>query len=69
LATSGGFWQLRDVRALAQKVGQWNEMVATRVGQLKDLWGGQVSAPILSFGDFEHLEAAGCAQQHPGNEQ
>ena len=57
----GHFWERRDVPALAQRVGAWNEMIAARVGQLKDLWRGDVTAPIMSFPDFEHLEAAGSS--------
>ena len=49
----------RDVKALAQEVGEWNEQLAGLVGQLKDLFGGDFQAPITQFPDFEHLEAKG----------
>jgi hypothetical protein len=51
----GDFWQNRDVRALAQQVGPWNEMVAAFAGELKDLLGDQVDSEITKFPDFEHL--------------
>ena len=59
----GGFWERRDLQALAQEVGEWNEIVAARVDQLKDLWGDELVAPITSFANFEHLEAAGSRRQ------
>ncbi len=54
------YWDHRDVRKLAETVGEWNEMVAAVAGQLKDAAGGfQLEAPITQFSDFEHLEAKG----------
>ena len=35
----GGFWEKRDVEALAREVGEWNQGMAALVGQLKDLLG------------------------------
>jgi len=55
----GDFWENRDMRALAQQVGQWNEMVALFAGGLKDLLGDQVDSEIIKYPDFEHLEAHG----------
>ena len=55
----GDFWQKRDVKALAQTVGQWNTTIASLVGQFKDSFGGQFLAEITNFPDFEHLEAKG----------
>ena len=57
----GGYWQKRDVKALAQEVGEWNEMIAVTAGRLKDQIGSGLAAPILSYPDFEHLEARGEA--------
>ena len=53
-------WADRDPRRLAQTVGEWNELVAAVVGQVKDA-GEHVDlqAPIARFPDFEHLEAKG----------
>ncbi len=55
----GGFWVTRDVKALVQQVGEWNETMAAVVGQLKDMFGGDFEAPITKYADFEHLEARG----------
>ena len=38
-------------------------MIAAQAGQLKDLLGDQVEAPITQFPDFEHLEARGRKQE------
>ena len=65
-AASDDFWEKRDVRALAEEVGQWNEMIAAFAGKLKDQFGGDLEAPITDYSDFEHLEARGqnttCSQ-------
>jgi len=59
VSDEGDFWEKRDVRALAEEVGQWNEMIAAFAGQLKDQFGADFEAPITDFPDFEHLEARG----------
>jgi hypothetical protein len=60
VSDEGRYWQKRDAEALAQEVGEWNEMIAANVGKLKDLLsGGGVEAPITDYPDFEHLEAKG----------
>jgi hypothetical protein len=54
------YWNHRDVRKLAEAVGEWNEMVAAIAGQLKDLTNGPIiDAQIMQFADFERLEARG----------
>ena len=63
VSDEGDFWKNRDVRALAQQVGQWNEMIAAFAGELKDLLGAQVDSEITKFPDFEHLEAAGRGKE------
>jgi hypothetical protein len=55
----GGFWEKRDVKSLAQQVGEWNQGMAALVGQLKDMFGGDFEAPITKYADFERLEARG----------
>jgi hypothetical protein len=56
----GDYWEHRDVRKLAETVGEWNEMVAAVAGRLKDaVEGFQLDAPITQFPGFEHLEARG----------
>jgi hypothetical protein len=60
----GGYWQNRDVKALAQTVGQWNAMVAGVVGSLKDLIGPKdVRAEITNYPNYEHLEAEGRREE------
>jgi hypothetical protein len=57
VSDEGGFWEKRDLAALASAVGQWNAMVAGLTGQFKDLYGPDLVAAITGFPDFEHLEA------------
>lgn len=57
----GGYWEKRNLRALAEEVGSWNEMLAGMAGQLRDWFGEQIAAEITQFPDFEHLEANGRA--------
>lgn len=54
-----GFWDTRDVKALAETIGEWNRGLAAFVGQFKDQFGNDVVAPITDYPDFEHLEADG----------
>ena len=61
VSDEGGFWERRDVKALAQEVGQWNETIAALAGQLRDWFGDEVVAQITRYPDFEHLEAKGRA--------
>ncbi|MBI2191949.1 MAG: hypothetical protein HYU36_08195 [Planctomycetes bacterium] len=53
------YWKKRDVKALARQVGQWNTMIAGRVGRLNDALGHSGDSAISKFPDFEHLEAKG----------
>ncbi len=48
----------RDVKALAEVVRQWDQMIAAMFGTMKDAMPGVVS-PIQSRADFEHLEMKG----------
>jgi hypothetical protein len=59
VSDEGDFWEKRDVKALAQEVGEWNELIAAQAGQLKELFGDDVKAPIAEYTDFAHLEARG----------
>ena len=59
VSDEGSYWENRDVKALVQEVGEWNDGIAALVGKLKDLFGGDITAPITQFPDFEHLEARG----------
>ncbi len=62
VSDEGGFWEKRDLRALAEEVGSWNEMVAGLAGQLADWFGKDVVSAIAQFPDFQHLEAKGRTQ-------
>lgn len=64
----GGYWQKRDLPALAKEVGDWNTMIAGWAGRFKDAFGDQVDSEISKFGNFEHLEAAGRAGE-PSTEE
>jgi len=48
------YWEKRDTAARAREVGQWNEMIAAQVGQLKDALGDGIAGEILNFPNFEH---------------
>ena len=61
VSDEGGFWEKRDVKALAEEVGDWNAMIAGWAGQLRDMFGDEVVSEITNFPDFEHLEARGRA--------
>ena len=43
VSDEGGFWEKRDVKALAQEVGQWNEAIAGLAGQLRNWFGDDVT--------------------------
>ena len=59
VSDEGDFWEKRNIRALAEEVGEWNEMIAAFAGQMKDVLGDELEAPITDYSDFEHLEARG----------
>jgi hypothetical protein len=62
LNNQGGFRQKRDIKALVQEIGSWNELIAAVGGKLKDLLGDGplgVQAAITQYRNFEQLEAAG----------
>jgi hypothetical protein len=56
----GEFWTKRDVKALAEEVGQWDQMIAAMFGAMKDAAPeGVLESPIQNRADFEHLEMKG----------
>jgi hypothetical protein len=56
----GEFWTKRDVKALAEEVGQWDQMIAAMFGTMKDAAPeGVLESPIQNRADFEHLEMKG----------
>lgn len=52
-----GYWEKRDMVALAEEVGHWNTVIAGFAGRLKDMVGGASESEIAKFPNFEHLEA------------
>ena len=46
VSDEGDFWEKRDVKALAQNVGQWNDMIASFTGQLRQWFGDEVVSAI-----------------------
>ncbi len=56
----GEFWTKRDVKALAEEVAQWDQMIAAMFGAMKDAAPeGVLESPIQNRPDFEHLEMKG----------
>jgi hypothetical protein len=54
----GDFWTNRDVKTLAEEVGQWDQMIAGMFGVLKDAApaGSVVDSAMAGRHDFEQLE-------------
>jgi hypothetical protein len=72
VSDEGGFWEKRDLPALVQEIGSWNEMIAAFGGNLKDLLGDGpvgVQSAIAQYPNFEQLEAAGESKLPPGYEK
>ena len=57
------YWEKRDIKALAQEVGDWNTLIAGWVGRFKDAFGEGVVSEIAKYPNFEHLEAKGNERQ------
>jgi len=56
----GEFWEKRNVKALAEEVAQWDQMIAAMFGAMKDAAPeGVLESPIQGRADFEHLEMKG----------
>lgn len=56
-----GYWDHRDQAALLDKLKQYNAMVASIAGRMKDR-GSDIQSPIFDHPAFEHLEADGEKQ-------
>jgi hypothetical protein len=72
VSDEGGFWEKRNLPALVQEIGSWNEMIAAFGGKLKDLVGDgalRVESAITEYPNFEQLEAAGQEKLPPGYEE
>jgi len=52
------YWDHRDEPTLRQSLHEWNAMIASVAGKMKDT-GRDITGPILSHPNFEHLEAEG----------
>jgi len=68
VSDEGGFWEKRNLPALVQEIGSWNEMLAAFGGKLKDLLGDGplgLQSAIAQFPNFEQLEAAGQSKLPP----
>lgn len=59
----GEYWEKRDLPALVNEIGEWNNMMAGWAGRLKDALGEGAIAEITKFPNFEHLEAKGSEEQ------
>ena len=55
----GGYWDQRDIKALTQEVGEWNEFMAGFTNEIRKSCGEELVSAITSFPNFEHLEAKG----------
>lgn len=58
----GGYWEKRDLKALGNEIGAWNEFIAGFGGRLKDTLskngkGLTIESEIAKYANFEHLEA------------
>ncbi len=70
VSDEGEFWEKRDLRALVEEIGSWNEMLAALGGKLKDLLGPSgVQSAICDYPNFEQLEAAGQGKLPAGYEK
>lgn len=56
-----GYWDHRDAQELLNKLNQYNAMVASIAGRIKDT-GSDIQSPIFDHPAFEHLEADGEKQ-------
>lgn len=62
VSDEGGYWEDRDLKKLAETVGEWNEYIAAFAGQFNDAarsLGMTGESAIAGFQNFEHLEANG----------
>lgn len=65
VSDEGGFWVQRDMKALVQEVGEWNEFLAGFTNQIRAAAEGDgqsIESVITRFPNFEHLEAKGLAR-------
>jgi len=59
VSDEGDYFEKRDLKALAQEVGEWNSLLAGWAGRLTQLFGDSIVAEIAKFPNVEHTEADG----------
>ena len=62
VSDEGGYWENRDVKALVEKIGQWDQMLAAMFGAMKDAaksTGIKSVSAMDGRSDFEKLEHEG----------
>jgi hypothetical protein len=65
VSDEGNYWEARDVKKLAEEVGEWNTMIAGLAGALTDAFGkkgDRVESEITKYPNYEHLEAVGAGE-------
>lgn len=55
----GTYWEGRDLKALAQEVTAWNEVMAGLFSIMREALGKKLDSAITGYPNFEHLEAKG----------
>lgn len=71
VSDEGGFNEKRDVEALIEEVGNWNQMIAGFFGGMKDAISAageetrMLVSEIAKFPNFEHLEAKDRLKREP----
>jgi hypothetical protein len=56
VSDEGGYWDNRDVQALAAEVGDWNQMIARIARRLEATFGDTVASEISTYPNFEQLK-------------
>ena len=56
VSDEGGYWDNRDMKALAAEVGDWNHMIAGIARRLEATFGDTVASEISAYPNFEQLK-------------
>lgn len=62
VSDESNYWEQRDLKALVQTVGEWNELIAGFTNEIQQAAqdnGQAIEAAITQFPNVEHLEAKG----------
>lgn len=66
VSDEGGYWDSRDIEKLTSTIGEYNALIASFAGKLKDNFGAlnatSIEASIFDYPNFEYLEAEGNKQ-------